>query len=102
VRQGFRAWKRLAIIADLHRTRRMKIRETTAAQGFPAILTNAGLGRSGVSRIAISTHCIVIAGDLRARSHRCVNTSLSGTLFFSMCWCIRDDVHLDSRVHAAN
>jgi hypothetical protein len=102
VRQGFRASKRLAIVADLHRTRRMKIQETAAAQGFPAILTNAGLGRSGVSRIAISTHCIVIAGDLRARSHRCVNTSLSGTLFFSMCWCIRDDVHLDSRVHAAN
>jgi hypothetical protein len=39
---------------------------------------------------------------LRARPHRCVNTSLSGTLFFSMCWCIRDEVHLDSRVHAAN
>jgi hypothetical protein len=33
---------------------------------------------------------------------RGVNTSLSGTLFFSMCWCIRDEVHFDSRVHAAN
>jgi hypothetical protein len=31
-----------------------------------------------------------------------VNTSLSGTLFFSVCWCIRDVVHLDSRVHAAS
>jgi hypothetical protein len=30
-----------------------------------------------------------------------INTSLSWTLFFSMCWCIRDAVHLDSRVHAA-
>jgi hypothetical protein len=36
------------------------IEEMPAAQGFPAILTNADLGRSGVSRIAISTHCIVI------------------------------------------
>jgi hypothetical protein len=33
---------------------------------------------------------------------RSVNTSLSGTLFFSTCWCIRDVVHLDSRVHTAN
>jgi hypothetical protein len=30
-----------------------------------------------------------------------VNTSLSGTLFFSMRWCIRDAVHFDSRMHAA-
>ena len=30
-----------------------------------------------------------------------INTSLSGTLFFFECWCIRDGVHLDSRVHAA-
>ena len=30
-----------------------------------------------------------------------VNTSLSGKLFFSLRWCIRDVVHLDSRVHAA-
>jgi hypothetical protein len=32
---------------------------------------------------------------------RCVNASLSRTVFFSMCWCIRDVVHIDSRVHAA-
>jgi hypothetical protein len=30
-----------------------------------------------------------------------VNTSLSRALFFSMCWCIRDAVHFDSRMHAA-
>jgi hypothetical protein len=30
-----------------------------------------------------------------------VNTSLSGKLFFSVRWCIRDVVHLDSRMHAA-
>jgi hypothetical protein len=38
---------------------------------------------------------------LRALSLCCVNTSLSGKLFFWMRWCIRDVVHLDSRVHAA-
>jgi len=27
---------------------------------------------------------------LRTCSTSCVNTSLSGTLFFSMCWCIRN------------
>jgi hypothetical protein len=32
-----------------------------AAQGFPAILTNGDVGGCCVSRIAISTHCIVIA-----------------------------------------
>ena len=37
----------------------------------------------------------------RAFARGCVNTSLSGTVFFSICWCIRDVVHLDSRVHAA-
>jgi hypothetical protein len=37
--------------------------------------------------------------DAQARS--LVNTSLSGTLFFLSCWCIRDVVHLDPRVHAA-
>jgi len=36
-----------------------------------------------------------------AYTHRCVNTSLSGTLFFLACWCIRKEVHFDSRVHAA-
>jgi hypothetical protein len=37
----------------------------------------------------------------RASPHFSVNTSLSRKLFFSTCWCIRDVVHFDSRVHAA-
>jgi hypothetical protein len=37
----------------------------------------------------------------RVFAARCVNTSLSGKLFFSVCWCIRNGVHLDSRMHAA-
>ncbi|CEG07754.1 hypothetical protein BN961_01155 [Afipia felis] len=34
-------------------------------------------------------------------SHRvlCVNTSLSGTLFFLTRWCNPNAVHFDSRVH---
>jgi hypothetical protein len=36
-----------------------------------------------------------------ARRSRGINTSLSGTLFFLMCWCMREEVHFDSRVHAA-
>jgi hypothetical protein len=36
-----------------------------------------------------------------ARRHLAINTSLSGTLFFLMCWCMREEVHFDSRVHAA-
>ena len=45
---------------------------------------------------------VVLTTDARCvLSDRRVNTSLSGTLFFSMCWCIRDAVHFDSRMHAA-
>jgi hypothetical protein len=46
-----------------------------------------------LARLRVEARC--------ARSPLLVNTSLSGTLFFSVCWCIRDVVHLDSRVHAA-
>ena len=42
---------------------------------------------------------LMSACRLCQRGH--VNTSLSRTLFFWMCWCIRDAVHFDSRVHAA-
>ncbi len=37
----------------------------------------------------------------RSAAVTCVNSSLSRTLFFSICWCIRNDVHFDSRMHAA-
>src|ERR1700737_4717340 len=59
-RPRFCASQRLTIVAFSCRVRRAKIQETLAAQGFAAILTNADVGRSGVSRIAISTHCLVI------------------------------------------
>jgi hypothetical protein len=61
-RQRFCALKRLTLAVEMHRARHAKIQQTAAAQGFPAILTNAGVGRNGVSRIAISTHCSVIVG----------------------------------------
>jgi hypothetical protein len=39
-------------------------------------------------------HLSVSANQTRlAQALRCVNTSLSGKLFFSSCWCIRDEVH---------
>src|SRR5579883_1619351 len=43
----------------------------------------------------------VSASHRSSRAARGVNTSLSGKLFFLARWCIRDGVHLDSRVHAA-
>jgi hypothetical protein len=58
----FCASKRLTIAANLHRAHRATIQEIAAAQGFPAILTNTDVGGPDVSRIAISTHCAVIAG----------------------------------------
>jgi hypothetical protein len=59
---------------------------------------------SVVAALFASARALVVVPSnevLRARSHCLVNTSLSGTLFFWMRWCIRDVVHLDSRVHAA-
>jgi hypothetical protein len=44
-----------------HDAHRERIAETTAAQGFPANLTNAGVDGVGVSRIVLSAHCLVIA-----------------------------------------
>jgi hypothetical protein len=38
--------------------------ETASVQGFPAILTNADVGGPGISRIAISTHCIGIEDNV--------------------------------------
>ena len=38
---------------------------------------------------------------LRMLSRWHVNTSLSGRLFFSTRWCIRNEVHFDCRMHAA-
>jgi 2-methylcitrate dehydratase PrpD len=66
-RRRFRVSKRLTIAAGAHPAYRVCIQETAAAQGFPAILTNVDADRSGVSRIAISTHRIVI-GDNAARA----------------------------------
>ena len=52
------------------------------------------------SRPQCSVALVPVAHGLLAASN--INTSLSGKLFLLMCWCIRDAVHLDSRVHAAN
>ena len=57
------------------------------ASEFPASACERYLVASGVAHHALAA--------------RGVNTSLSGKLFFSMRWCIRDAVHFDSRVHAA-
>jgi hypothetical protein len=62
-RRCFRASKRLTIVAKACRAHRATIEEMAAAQGFPAILTNADVGDACVSRIVISTHCVVVAGD---------------------------------------
>jgi hypothetical protein len=53
--------RRLTTTIGVHRAHRTMIEEISAAQGFPVILTNADVDRCGVSCIAISTHCVVIA-----------------------------------------
>jgi hypothetical protein len=56
--------ERLTIVIKFCRAFRVMIEEAAAAQGFPAILTNADVGGGGVSRFAGSTHCVVIAGQV--------------------------------------
>jgi len=78
-----------------------RISKITAAQWFSSILTFDNVDMSRTFRIARRAHFAIVvsrAGLARvsARQH-----FLKRTLFFSMRWCIRDDVHLDSRVHAA-
>jgi hypothetical protein len=63
-RRHFCASRRLTIAIDLHLARRARIEESAVAQGFPAILTNADADGCGISRIAISTHCVVIGDDV--------------------------------------
>jgi hypothetical protein len=77
------------------------VTETPAAWALLAILTIAGVGFSRTIRIVTRTYCGVVARRARrARASPCQHF-LKRTLFFSMCWCIRDVVHFDSRVHAA-
>ena len=64
-----------------------------AAQSLPALLTAGVFGF--YAHLASLRDCIVVL-SMNARSKSAlghVNTSLSRTLFFSMCWCIRDAVH---------
>ena len=75
--------------------------ENPAAQGLLAILTAGGIdfSRTISHRCSNALPCVDECAQQVCDRH--VNTSLSRTLFFSMCWCIRDAVHFDSRVHAA-
>jgi hypothetical protein len=96
--RSFRRSPRLAMKARAHLAFSAQITKSAAAQAFPAILI-IGNGDDAC------TSCIVLRTLSRrtpcARSLRRVNTSLSGTLFFSQRWCIRKGVHFDSRMHAA-
>jgi hypothetical protein len=73
-----------------------------AAQPLPSFLTNDSVDLSGTFRIAARKlrdwlDCCARRATALLRQH-----FLKRALFFSLCWCIRDAVHLDSRVHAAN
>lgn len=79
-----------------------RLREFKNAQQYRRFLQY----RAATMRIA-SAFCVSICECVAksstssrcALSHCVVNTSLSGKLFFLVRWCIRDVVHLDSRVH---
>jgi hypothetical protein len=56
--------------------------KTAAAQAFPAILTNADADGAQVFRIVARMHRRVVVQRASCAPRRCVNTSLSWTLFF--------------------
>jgi hypothetical protein len=77
------------------------IEEMPAAQLLAAMLTFDGIAPADFF-VALFERVIALSvNGPRVFAHRCVNPSLSWTLFFFVRWCIRDVVHLDSRVHAA-
>jgi hypothetical protein len=45
------------------------------------------------SAIAATPRAVRLRRARQAHARCAVNTSLSETLFFSSCWCIRDEVH---------
>ena len=99
-----RAFSRPRSVATTSAVRRSfneSMTKMPAAQSLLAILTVGVVGFH--AHLASLRECIMVL-SMNARSKSAlghVNTSLSRTLFFSMCWCIRDAVHFDSRVHAA-
>ena len=96
--RSFRARARLAMKARTHFAFSAQIAKSAAAQAFPAILTIGNADDTCTSCIVRRT---LSQRTPCKRSLRRVNTSLSGTLFFSTRWCIREGVHFDSRMHAA-
>ena len=96
-----RRLQRLDSASRAHRSINMQTTKSTVAQPLSAILTFANAGGTRVFAFACARLVAASFEALRARSPCRINTSLSWTLFFSTCWCIRNGVHLDSRMHAA-
>ncbi|HEY0233838.1 MAG TPA: hypothetical protein VGC86_02110 [Afipia sp.] len=77
------------------------MQDTSTAQWFFEISRQCADGfRAHVARRGTRA-TLLLRSARAARRALCVNTSLSGKLFFSTCWCNPNAVHFDSRVHAA-
>jgi hypothetical protein len=97
----FRPTSTSRMTSAARRSSNVRVAKTPAAQSLLANLQSP-LSRFSGALASLRASIVVPPISLRRTSApRRVNTSLSGTLFFIMCWCIRDVVHLDSRVHAA-
>jgi hypothetical protein len=87
--RAFHPAQRLDAVCAWRQSLVSEMQDAIAAQPFPEFLTIAGVEFSRVTRIAHQRVCASSRNAPSSHRHRCVNTSLSGTLFFSMCWCIR-------------
>ena len=89
---------------DICRARSSECVDNEIAYGASAFLRNRQ-SSAAAFRASLASSCerfvVPSTSACRASPRFSVNTSLSRKLFFSTCWCIRNGVHFDSRVHAA-
>jgi hypothetical protein len=91
--RAFSRPRSVAMTSTARRSFNESMTEVPAAQWLLAILQPASSDFH--AHLASLRECIMVL-SMNARSKSAlghVNTSLSRTLFFSMCWCIRDAVH---------
>ena len=90
-RSTFHRPRRRATMSRTHRASDAWLTKTLKAQAIPAKSTIDARGFSRAIGVVMPTLYRVVERLASFALVSRVNTSLSRTLFFSMCWCIRDE-----------
>lgn len=89
----------MSSVISLHAGSKLKM---SASFGHFLKIPHDRYGVLGIARAILRSSVVSPARSARdAHRYACVNTSLSGALFFFMRWCNPFEVHIDSRVHEA-